>query len=119
MDIEHQLQCQLAVKISQSVVALNSIEFAQLLGKEKLCPFQILCVIRFPDRSAVFLPEDFILQILRARIVIFIPEKICGNKTAGRHLSADILGSYIPNNLIAEKDLIIAFFGILRHGQTQ
>ena len=114
MNIEHQLQCQLAVEICQSVAALNCIEFAQFFGKEKLRPFQILGVIRFPDRSAVFLPEDFILQILRARIVILIPEKICGNKTAGRHLPTDILGSYIPHNLIAEKDLIIAFFGILR-----
>ena len=114
MDIEHQLQCQLAVEICQSVAALNCIEFAQFLGEEKLRPFQILGVIRFPDRSAVFLPKDFILQILRARIVILITEKVCGNKTAGWHLTADILGSYISNNLIAEKDLIIAFFGVLR-----
>ena len=114
MDIKHQLQRQLAVEISQSIAALDSIEFAQLLGKEKLCPFQILGVIRFSDRPTVFLSENLVLQLFRARIVILISEKIGGNKITGRHLPTDIFGSNIPHNLIAEKDLIIAFFGILR-----
>ena len=113
MDVKHEMERQFPIKIGQSVLPMPSIKSRYFIREEFLGIFQVLCVIRFSERTTIFFTENLMFQIFRAGIVVLISEQIGDYKSFWRPFPTDILCLNILYVLIPQIDTFICSVSIL------